>query len=386
MVSDRWQPLLDGERAVQARAVVLEIVHAIEQQQPSKNPGFKGEASSALLLAHCGRTSACTSLEAAVHGIAAQPSTIALFGGLSGVLWLLDQLGEGAEVDAMVSHLEAGVLRYLHDLMSGLAGVGVYASTRRTRAAIELGESVLTHLEATAIIDHTGATWRTPPQFLPEARRVRFPTGVVDLGVAHGVPGIIGMLARFVSANIARERSARLLQLAVSWLLNATPRARPRFGASWPVDNEERKRIGWCYGDVGVASVLLHAGRALRSLELEQEAVALLQEAAAILATREVPDASFCHGAAGLAHTYNVAFQYTGSPQLRAEAEHWISEILRLRTPGAGIAGYTFLSLDGDFPRWSPDATLLSGVVGVALVLLAAIEDQVPEWQSLFLL
>jgi hypothetical protein len=270
--------------------------------------------------------------------------------------------------------------------MSGLAGVGVLAAARDDARARQIAARVLSHLEASAILTEAGATWRTPPRFLPEAQRARFPEGVIDLGVAHGVPGVIGMLAQFVERGIEPERSRRLLADAVAWLLTAVPDGEPRFGTSWPVDRPGPKRIGWCHGDAGVAGVLLRAGRALGSAELEGRAVDLLRRLIGPLARREVPDASFCHGAAGLAHVYNIAFQCTGDLQMRVEAVRWLQEVLRLRTPGAGIAGYTSLKIEGASPRREDDATLLTGAAGTALVLLAAIEDHEPAWQRLFVL
>ena len=67
---------------------------------------------------------------------------------------------------------------------------------------------------------------------------------------------------------------------------------------------------------------------------------------------------------------------------MHAEAVRWIEEVLRWQTPGTGIGGYT--SLNGVTGAWEDNARLLSGAVGVALVLLAATEDDEPEWQRLF--
>jgi hypothetical protein len=390
----RWQPLLEGEHAVHACAVANEIVLALEQQPPSQEHGFQGDASLALLLAHCGRPTAAARLESALNAIAARPATISLFAGISGISWLVSQLAAGDEADSIVAHFDSAVLRYLdaprwqerYDLITGLVGVGVYAAGRRGEPATRIADRVLFHLEATAIAGDAGTTWHTPPQRLAPARCARSPDGVVDLGVAHGVPGIIGMLAQFVDAGVEPERSRRLLGSAVTWLLNAVPDGRPRFGTSWPADPDELKRMGWCYGDPGVAGVLLGASRALSSPELEQVALALLAQITAPLATRGVPDACFCHGAAGLAHIYNVAFQRTGSVQMRAQAMHWLAEVLRIRQPGSGIAGYSFLKVDDEAMRWAADPTLLSGAAGIALVLLAAIEDREPGWQALCLL
>ena len=389
----RWQPLLDGEHAAHARAVAEDIVLALEQQPPSQEHGFLGDASIALVLAHCGRPSADARLDSALNAIGARPPTISLFTGLSGLSWLIDHLVAEAEADALLAHFDAALLRYLdvprwqerYDLISGLVGVGVYAAGRRGERAARIADRVLSHLEATAVTDDAGTTWRIPPHCLVPPRRARFPDGAIDLGVAHGVPGIVGMLAQFVDAGVQRERSLQLLGSTVAWLLDAVPRGLPRFGTDWPADPAERKRMGWCYGDPGVAGVLLRAGGALASPALAQEAVALLAQVAEPLATSGAPDACFCHGAAGLAHIYNLAFQRTGSVPMRDQARRWLGEVLRLRTPGTGIAGYRFLKAD-DATHWEPDATLLSGAAGIALVLLAAVEDQEPAWPALCLL
>lgn len=391
---ERWWPVLDGEQAAHARAIADEIVVALEQQPPSQEHGFQGDASIALVLAHCERPSATARLDATLKAIAARPATISLFAGLSGVSWLIGRFADADEADALLAHFDLAVLRYLdvprwqerHDLITGLVGVGVYAAARRGERAARIADRVLSHLEATAIASDAGTTWRTPPQCLVPPRRARFPAGVIDLGVAHGVPGIIGMLAQFVDAGVQRERSLELLRSTVAWLLATVPGGVRRFGTDWPADPTEVKRMGWCYGDPGVAGVLLGASRALQSPELEHEALALLAQITAPLATCGVADACFCHGAAGLAHIYNVAFQRTGSVQMRDQARHWLAEVLRIRAPGTGIAGYQFLKADDNATRWAADATLLSGVAGIALVLLAAIEDQPPEWQGLCLL
>ena len=231
-----------------------------------------------------------------------------------------------------------------------------------------------------------GATWRTPPRFLPEARRAQFPDGMIDLGVAHGVPGVVGMLARFVENGVEVPRSRRLLGSSVRWMLEAVPVGRPRFGTSWPIDYDGMKRLGWCYGDAGVAGVLLRAGRALDDARVEGAALGMLHDLVAPLAQRGAPDASFCHGAAGLAHIYRSASQLTGDVELHQQAAAWLREVLRMRAPGTGIAGYRSLKLDAGDARWEDDVTLLSGVAGTALVLLAALEDRPPAWQRLFLL
>jgi hypothetical protein len=245
-----------------------------------------------------------------------------------------------------------------------------------------MAERVLAHFEASAIESGPGITWRNEPQFLPASERVLFPDGMIDLGVLHGVPGVIAMLAQFVEADIEVQRSRCLLERAVDWLVHAAPEGCPRFGTSWPTDHWAR-RIGWCYGDTGVAGTLLLASRALRSVELSDHALDLLRQVIPALDDGSAPDACFCHGAAGFAHIYNVAFQQSGDVEMRNQASRWLREVIRMRSPGSGIAGYASHAIDGPAPRRQDDPTLLSGVAGTALVLLAAMSDREPAWQRI---
>lgn len=390
MNDHKWEPILAGDDAAHARAVVGEIAAALARRPPSDALGLKGSAATALLLDACGSADAAVWLEAALTTSTSGPATISLFGGVAGVSWVLNQLAAGPEADAMLAHFDAALWRHLdvpqwherHDLMSGLAGVGVLVAQRSDASARRIAERVLSHLESTAIASGPGVTWRTAPKFLPPHQQARFPDGKIDLGVAHGVPGVIGMLAQFLEADIEPERSGALLSRAVAWLLSAAPLGCPRYGTSWPIDCLDDKRVGWCYGDVGVAGALLGASRALDSRDLASEALGLLRQSVEVLRSRELRHSGFCHGAAGLAHVYNAAFQHTRDPELRVQAVHWLRELLRMRRPGSGVAGYTSLDVDGE--RRNEDVTLVSGVVGIALVLLAAVEDHEPAWSQLF--
>ena len=130
----------------------------------------------------------------------------------------------------------------------------------------------------------------------------------------------------------------------------------------------------------------MHAGRVLGSEELETQALELLRKVIPFLDERGAPDAGLCHGAAGLGHAYNLAFQRTGDSEMRDQARKWLQQTMRMRSPGRGIAGYQSLKVDPPGRRWEDDATLLTGVVGTALVLLAATNEHEPAWQRLFVM
>jgi lantibiotic biosynthesis protein len=389
-----WQPILSGAEAVSARDTVDRIVLALEARAPERALGLQGDASSALALAYCGRPSAAERLDIALRAITDSSVTVSLFAGISGLSWLVHHLTDGDDSNALIKHFDATLLRALEvsawrgglDLISGLVGMGVVAAARRDGAANAIADGVLRHLEATVASEQLGITWYVDLDGSGSQSYGSLCHGSVDLGVAHGVPGIIGVLSQFVEADIQRARSLGLLQSAVAWLLGTIPDQRPRFGTRWPAARESSKQLAWCYGDIGVAGVLLTASRVMMAHECARVATALLQHASEALAGKYIPDACFCHGAAGIAHIFNLAFQRTGSTEMRAHARRWILNILRRKMPEQGIGGYRFLKIDQDVPRWASDPTLASGAAGVALVLLAAIEDREPRWQSLFLL
>jgi hypothetical protein len=185
-----------------------------------------------------------------------------------------------------------------------------------------------------------------------------------DLGAAHGTPGIIALLAGACVAGPGGEPARSLLDDAVSWLLaqRRPPAEGCLFPHAVPADEApEPTGLAWCYGDLGIAAVLMAAGRALGVPAWEDEALALARGAAA-RAAEPVPEPGLCHGAAGVAHLFNRLYQASGEPLLRAASLLWFERLL---------------------DRWQPEARepgLLTGAAGIGLALLAASTPIEPVW------
>ena len=64
-----------------------------------------------------------------------------------------------------------------------------------------------------------GSAWFTPPERLPEWQREIHTRGYYNLGVAHGLPGVVPVLAGACVAGVAAERARPLLESSVSFLL-----------------------------------------------------------------------------------------------------------------------------------------------------------------------
>ena len=427
-----WHPILEGEPAERALGVVEEIAgdlrrfaaaprSSILPASWSRLPGGElslanGWAGIALFFAYLDQAwpgrghddMALELLERAVAGTGGQTVSPGLYAGFPGVAWVMEHLegrllesepGEdpGEEAAAAVAgHLGPGPSRRGYDVISGLAGFGVYALERSPRpSARECLARVVAHLAATAERRPTGIAWRTPPDWLVEdVLRDRYPQGCFNLGVAHGVPGVIGMLAGACAAGIAEARP--LAGDAVAWLL--TQKHPPGAGSVFPTEAAptpggapEPSSLAWCYGDLGIAAALLAAARGLGEGGWEREALELARAAAARSPEDEEAgdggDAGLCHGAAGNGHLFNRLYQATGDLAFAAAARSWLLRALDKQRAGAPFGGFQTQAIgrQGEM-GWQDEPGFLTGAAGIGLALLAATAPVEPAWDRVLLI
>jgi hypothetical protein len=403
-----WQPLLEGdwkdraEQAVRAILADLEAPRRGAASDPSLAGGAAGLAVLHGYLAQGRRESGHAAsarhyLHNAIGAMADGPCLPSLYSGLTGVGWALAHLRDclpglddeddlAAIDEVLLSHLDPSLWQEDYDLINGLVGFGVYALARLPQpAAVECLERVVGHLAATAEHRPEGVTWWTNPAWLPAESRERHPHGYHNLGLAHGVPGVIALLGQVCAAAVAVDRARPLLLGAVRWLL---AQRRPGGFSHWVTtpSTAHPARLAWCYGDPGVAAVLLGAARCIADPAWEREARGIARRAAGRPPDQAgVGDVGLCHGAGGLGHVFNRLFQATGDDRLADAARFWFARALELRRPGRGIGGFEAWEQDDDKVCWVADPGLLRGSVGIALALLAATTATEPAWDQMLL-
>ena len=339
---------------------------------------------------------ALTRLEEAVDALATQRLTSSLYSGFTGIAWavelvggLLDAGGEdrsGDVDDALTSLLRRYPEDAPYDLVDGLTGLGVYALARWPRpgaAPCVLG--VVEQLARRARHDRDGVFWWTPPSWRGPRRELYRPGGV-DLGVAHGIAGVIPFLARVHRLGLARQTARPLLDGAVRWLLahmvdvGSGPTV-PYFAAGGAEPGPARS--AWCYGDPGVAAALLLAARDAGEPAWAAAATGLAVRAAARPPGQAgVTDAGLCHGSAGLAHLFNRMYQMTAEPALADAARFWVERTVELcsaMAPGRGVT-----PTEAARPAWKGPG-LLEGAAGVALAMEATVTTAEPVWDQMLL-
>jgi hypothetical protein len=411
-----WTPLLTGALRTHAEAVVGEIAAALagpsailDLQGGSLGAGWAGLGLFHLAFAqHTGSGEdldrAERWMDRATDSLAEVSLPPSLYGGFLGVGWAVELMlraqagGEdlNGELDeALLGLLDQSPWQGHYDLIEGLVGHGVYGLARIHRPlGPALMAKVVLRLEELARTESGGVTWATPPRLLPPWQRARHAQGHYDLGLAHGIPGILALLGHAIASGVEPERAARLLEGGITWLL---ARRNPSglgscFGTAVPVERPEARdtsRVAWCYGDLGISVALLGAARRADRPEWEREALDIARRAAGRGGEDAgVADAALCHGAAGNAHLFNRLHQATGEALFRDAALDWFQRVLAFHQSGRGVGGFFAYAPDLDDATrdpWAPVPGLLEGAAGIGLALLAALDPVEPAWDQMLL-
>ncbi len=394
-----WQPVLDGEERTEALTAVAEIAAALGSLPHDDASLAGGTAGRAVLHARlvaddpAQRDAALACLRHAAASLRTPGGSSSLFLGAAGTGWVVTHLaGELLDARDRCASLDRALLRLLDrqpwpgrfDLVTGLVGLGVYALERLdVLKGTALLERVVRRLGEMAVRDEDEVYWWTRPQWLNEEVRTAAPSGQIDLGLAHGIPGPIALLGAACAAGVASDVARGPLEGAVACLLREAANAE-HLSYSWqPGRDPSPARTAWCYGEPGVASALLIAARGAGEPAWEEAALALARRAASrSLADSGVVDAGVCHGAAGLGLIFARLHHATGDPVLGDAARSWFERTLELRQPGTGIGGFATEGPEGA----TDDPGLLTGATGIGLALHAAASDQEPTWDRILLL
>jgi hypothetical protein len=400
-------PLLSGalkDQALRLAGTLAEALHATPAAGRRDVSLASGSAGLAVCSGQLARTrddpqaadAAVTHLEEAVRVLATEPLTSSLYSGFTGIAWAVELVDGllGTEGEDRNGDIDEAVTRLLqrypddapYDLIGGLTGLGVYALARWPRpAAARCVLGVVEQLARRARPDRDGVSWWTPPSWRGW-RGEWYRPGGVDLGLAHGIAGVVPFLARVHRLGLAPQTVRPLLDGAVRWLLAHMVDTPP--GPTVPyfvADGVEPgpARSAWCYGDPGVAAALLLAARDAGEPSWAATAIGLAVRAAARPPDQAgVVDAGLCHGSAGLAHLFNRMYQMTAEPALADAARFWVKRTLELCSATAPARGVTLT--EPARPAWKGPG-LLEGAAGVALAMEAVGTTVEPVWDQMLL-
>lgn len=365
-----WRPLVvDSARRGEVAAAIREVVGGLVF--PDNMPGQLDRAITRAYLAQHDIVpdpddAVGDALVGAVNAFAGAPVVPALFGGACGLGWTIEHLAGGETAEEVSATIDRALLDRLatwtddYDLVSGLVGFGVYG-LERGEAGRPLTTLVIDLLERSARPHDGGLAWYTAPELLADWQRGEAPEGYWNYGLAHGLPGVIGLLARCLRFDIEPARVRPLLDGAMTALLAVGPAGFPMWR---PSQHESQRRTAWCYGDLGVSFGILAAGTICKRADW-LEAALVLARSCAEYDDPTIREASLCHGTAGAMHLFARWWHATGEDVFAAAARRWLARTLANRS--------------------TEEAGLIGGPAGVALALHAAITETEPTWDRMLL-
>ncbi|WP_329131109.1 lanthionine synthetase C family protein [Streptomyces sp. NBC_01476] len=301
-------------------------------------------------------------------------------------------------LDAVHRRVDAGGMPELaeFDAIRGLAGYGAYL-LHRDPLSSTLNRLLDYCVRLTAPVAHDGETlpgWWTAsgPSGRPDKR---FPGGHANNGMAHGIGGVLALLALAARHGNTVDGHHAALRTILAWLDRWQEETGP--GVVWPywVTRAELReghlapsaprRPSWCYGTAGLARAqqlgALALGDTRRQVKAEAALVAALTDFAQLKATT---DNGLCHGYAGLAHVAARAAAHA-HPSTTGQLRVAIPPLLRaVCQPGTDSATVAAALVQDEVAG----PGFLDGAAGIALALLAPATETSPisAWDSCLLI
>lgn len=199
----------------------------------------------------------------------------------------------------------------------------------------------------------------------------------VCLGLAHGIPSILKCCIQCYKLGIAQVKAKELAEITIEFILkyqNRIENSRLSYFPSFVVYNsnsEAKSRLGWCYGDLGIAFILYQSGIIFSNKKLSDFSLRVFEfnSNRRTMEDTSVTDAGLCHGSAGVAHIFNRMYFYTKHKKFYTAKEYWIRETLKHSKFNDTISGYKVYDYQSN--TYIQDSSILTGVAGIGLSLIS---------------
>jgi len=325
--------------------------------------------------------------------------------GLAGIGWLYEYLSQRKIIDFdtntlledfdffLIDALKNYMFESNYDFLHGGVGIALYFIKRvaKKKELISVLSQFLEDLEKSSTQQKDGAIkWSS-------ALSKRFNELGYNISLSHGMSGIVAILSKLYKIEgVDKVKTEKLLKGAVQYIL-AQEINKDIYGSFFTYNALEstqeivKSRLAWCYGDLGIASVLYQAGKTLGEEVWVNKALEILIFAATKRRNLEdnlVRDAGLCHGTAGIGHIFYRMWWNTKLPEFKTAVDYWFQETLKMATHKAGLAGFKAFEIlmpDGK-PSWVNKYEFLEGISGIGLALLTYYFEMEPAWDECLLL
>lgn len=334
---------------------------------------------------------------------------ISLFDGLCGVGFAANCMSDnGKRYQTFIGNLneyivdiaDRNILNYKkiplnefsYDIMYGLTGTANYLLNFKSESKVKNTLlRILRYLTDICKVGNNGIpkfVIRTEQSHL-FSKEKNLKVGYVNLGVAHGIPGILLVLCKSYESGICVQNQLEAIRYLSEYMFNSCIKNNDEI--FWEaqkivgIDNDKAvpSRDAWCYGTPGVAYSLLVASKILNDNEMCNLAIDSMKSSLKRL--REVISPTFCHGLSGLCCLARKFYEYTNDNYFYEMNMKLLEHMLDLYSDQ-----YPFGFIDREIEKGQlvdkNEIGLLTGTSGVILTILSCYRPIKTKWDSIFLL
>jgi len=284
---------------------------------------------------------------------------------------------------AMITDIQQGKYDFLH----GALGVATYFLSRFDKKEVPAYlDELLSELEKSGIPCGNG-TVKWISILNPETGEKGY-----NISLSHGMSSIAAFFIRLHQLSFETEKASRLLTRTILYILDQITFKEGNlsyFPSYARESNSENyySRLGWCYGDLGIAPILWQAGIVLKNKDWETMALQILHHTAnrRDLQINGIRDAGLCHGSSGVSHIFWNLYLNTHIEEFRETTDYWLNVTIQMAKYNDGLAGFkAWRREENGGPEKSN--SLLEGIAGIGLFLLSHLTSNEIAWDTCFML
>lgn len=211
----------------------------------------------------------------------------------------------------------------------------------------------------------------------------------VNLGVSHGIPGILLILCKCYEAGISVEGQMEAIKYLSEYISDCCVTVGDDiFWEAQKIIGMENKQVfpsrdAWCYGTPGVAYSLLIAAKILKDSEMSELAVKSMK--ASLGKLRDALSPTFCHGFSGLCCLARKFYECTHDDFFQEAYIKLCDKILEFYSE-ENTFGFEDLEVENGEVVRKDEIGLLNGTAGILLTILSCYRPPKTKWDSIFLL
>ncbi len=305
------------------------------------------------------------------------PIDLSFSTGLSGFGYIIEDLTEKNYIERtefLINYDEQfcnAISSYLKnnkwDALHGAIGISFYLFKRANSSKVvkKTLEDLVDWLQDNCEKDKNGIKWFTDLNPTSEKQ--------YNLGLAHGMPSILFFLCLCIKHQIKVSKCHEILESALSFFLSNKVKDREYLFPNRQNGEDTGPRLAWCYGDLGIATTILHLNNTIGGLDELLDELSISLKSRKDFEKSSIRDAGFCHGSAAVIHILNF-LKANGCQEIATtDIEFWTKQLLKAAEENKEInyAGFSVYTREKGKEVYRKEIRLLYGITGIGHTLLS---------------